>query len=79
MLSQPKAQAIVQLALPGAVIKTWADYNDLYLFRVEYPSLAERNWDPFWSVDKNTGEARDFSVITDGNLSDITKLKWTEL
>lgn len=51
------------------------NYNELYLFRViETSDPIEGGWDPFFSVDKETGEVRDFSIITDGNQGDIIKL-----
>lgn len=79
MLSKSQAILTLKTAMPGIPIKACADYHDLYLFRVEYPALAERNWDPFFSVDKLTGEVRDFSVLTDGNTTEINNLDWHEL
>lgn len=49
-------------------------YRDVYLFRVQFASEGEENYDPFFSVDVNTGEVKDFSVIDDGDLSEITAL-----
>lgn len=76
-----KAEVLLQLktTLPGVPIKAWTQYQDIYLFRVEWPDLAEKNWDPFVSVDPLTGEVRDYSVLTDGNLSEIAALEWQDI
>lgn len=79
MLTEAQAQALVEKALPGVPIKAWAQYGDLYLFRVQYPDLEEADFDPFFSVDTKTSEVKDFSVITDGNISDIAALDWKEV
>ena len=79
MLNRLQAQAQLVKAFPEETPKAWTVYQDLYLFRVEHPSAAEKNWDPFFSVDHITGEVRDFSVLTDGNLSEIGALKWNNV
>lgn len=79
MLNDSQALAKIKEALPKVPIKAWTRYKDVYLFRVEFPSAAEKDWDPFFSVDVNTGEVRDFSVLTDGNISEIAKLVWNAI
>jgi hypothetical protein len=79
MLSRLEAQAQLQSVYSTAVIKAWTQYHDLYLFRVEHPSIAERDWDPFFSVDPITGEVRDFSVLTDAKPDEISKLEWHDI
>lgn len=78
MLNRLQAQVMLQNALPeGTPIKAWAEYQDLFLFRIEHQTPFEKDWDPFFSVDPVTEEIRDFSVLED--LSEIGKLEWHEL
>jgi hypothetical protein len=79
MLTEEQAQAQLEKTLPEVPIKAWARYDDLYLFRVEHPSSLEADWDPFFSVDSFSGEVRDFSVLTDGDISEIAALEWNTL
>lgn len=80
MLTNDDAQILLDNILPDDVeIKAWAQYRNLYLFRVQYSSLGEEDWDPFFSVNSNTGEVKDFSVLTDGDISEISRLDWKEI
>lgn len=80
MLTNDDAQILLDNILPDDVeIKAWAQYRNLYLFRVQYSSLGEEDWDPFFSVNSNTGEVKDFSVLTDGDISEISRLDWQEI
>lgn len=80
MLTNDDAQILLDNVLPDDVeIKAWAQYRNLYLFRVQYSSLGEEDWDPFFSVNSNTGEVKDFSVLTDGDISEISRLDWQEI
>lgn len=79
MFSQIQAQSNLSKFYPDASIKVWASYKDLYLFRVEHPSLEEKDFDPFFSVNDNTGEVRDFSVLTDISMSEFMNLEWREI
>jgi len=74
MLTDIQAKAAVEQALPGAKVEDWISYREVFLFRVQFPSASEANYDPFFYVDKLTGEVRDFSVLTDGNISEIAAL-----
>lgn len=65
MLSKSQAQTNLENFYPDATIKAWTEHKDLFLFRIEHPDPEEKDWDPFFSVDKVTGEVRDFSVVTD--------------
>jgi hypothetical protein len=76
MLSKEQAQSSVEETFPGVKVKAWTTYRKLFLFRVEHASELEKDWDPFFSVDPVTGETRDFSVITDGNIQEIAELDW---
>lgn len=80
MLTNDDAQTLLDTVLPDDVeLKAWAQYRDLYLFRVQYSSLGEEDYDPFFSVNNNTGEVKDFSVLTDGDISEISRLDWQEI
>lgn len=79
MFSKDDAQARIEFVLPGRPIKAWAQYRNVFLFRIEHFSEHEKDFDPFFSVDMKTGEVRDFSVITDGDLGEIMSLEWTEV
>ena len=79
MSDQSKAQHQLEKFLPETTVKAWTKFGDLYLFRVEYPSLLEKDWDPFFSVDPLTGEVRDFSVLTDISSEDFFNLEWNQL
>lgn len=74
MLDKSQAEAALKQALPTARIQDSIKYRNVYLFRVHLPSPGEEDYDPFFSVDEQTGEVRDFSVITDGDISEIAAL-----
>lgn len=74
MLSVEEATTIMQQALPQGTIASKIDYNDLYVFQVFLNEVGEEGYDPFFSVNKETGEVRDFSIITDGNTKEIVEL-----
>ena len=67
MLSEKEAKAAVAKEDPDAKIVDIFWYNSLYLVRIQHPSPAEADWDPFYSVNPKTGEVAEFSVITDGD------------
>lgn len=57
------AISIVAESLPGARIEKVVEYKNLYLFQVFVDLPGEEGFDPFFSVDKVTGEFRDFSIL----------------
>lgn len=71
MLTDTQAKAALQEELPGIEVAAQARYNDLYLFRVVFPSREEANYDPFFSVHMESGEVSEFSVLTDGDITEI--------
>jgi hypothetical protein len=79
MLTKEQAYAQLKVTLPGATIKACAPFQEFYLFRVEHPSVLEKDYDPFFSVDILTGEVRDFSVLTDMTADEFLALKWEEV
>ncbi len=74
MLSLDKATGIVKKTFPKGKISSSIDYNNLYIFQVFNPFPGEEGMDAFFSVNKKTGEFRDFSIITDGDITEITEL-----
>lgn len=73
-LNKSQATQLIKLALPTGTVRKVIRYGDLYVFQVFRTDPAEEQMDPFYSVDMNTGNVKEFSVITDGNIRDIMKL-----
>lgn len=69
-----KAIDIVKKNIPNGKIDASIRYRDLYLFKVFIDNGFEKDMDPFYSVNINTGEFRDFSILTDGDIGEITNL-----
>lgn len=74
MLSFEEARKIAQDSYPEGRIELQVGYRDLYLFQIFDEDPNEGEMDPFYSVDMNTGEFRDFSVLTDGDFDEIERL-----
>jgi hypothetical protein len=74
MLDINEATKIIKSNLPGEKINSYVEYKNLYLFQVFMQKPFEENMDPFFSVNRDTGEFRDFSIITDGNITEIVSL-----
>lgn len=74
MLSVKQAVNTVKNNIPTGNIESMIIYNGLYVFKVFTDDELEGRMDPFYSVNMETGEFRDFSIITDGNTSEIVKL-----
>lgn len=66
MLSKEEASAKLLELLPQRTIEKVVEFGDLYIIQAFHPDPQEGQYDPFFSVNKETGEARDFSWITDG-------------
>lgn len=73
MLSESAATEIVKDAFPDRYVETSIEYGGVYLFLAPGTDPLEGDQDPFFSVDKTTGELRDFSIITDGDPHEISK------
>lgn len=71
MLSELEAVTIIRAEFSDSRIEKPIDYRGVYLFQVFVADPLESGQDPFFSVDKQTGELRDFSVLTDGNPKEI--------
>jgi len=69
-----QAAAIVKKEFPEGKIQKYIDYKGKFIFQIFTEDPLEGELDPFYSVDQNTGEFSDFSILTDGNTAEITSL-----
>jgi hypothetical protein len=67
MLDEKAARDVIMKNLPDGEIQYVVSYQNLFIFQVFSGDPEEREFDPFFTVNKDTGEFRDFSLITDGN------------
>lgn len=74
MLDANAARKVVLAAIPDGRINAFVSYGDLFVFQVFTDDEMEGQFDPFFSVNKNTGEFRDFSILTDGDPAEISRL-----
>jgi len=74
MLNIREAMNIVKKNHPGGSIQTYVEYRNLYLFQVFNKLPGEEEMDPFFSVDKETGEFKEFSILTDATPNEIIPL-----
>lgn len=74
MLDINQAIDVVKSKIPDGFINSAIEYNGLYVFMIFSDDELEGQMDSFYSVDIQTGEFRDFSIITDGNISEINNL-----
>lgn len=74
MLDINQATEIVKNQLPNGKIQARVVYRDLYLFQVFGDDPLEGQMDPFYSVNKETGEFSEFSLLTDGDISEVVSL-----
>lgn len=74
MLSSTQAAEVIKKNIPIGTIQSYIDYGDMYIFQVFTNRPGEEIMDPFYSVDMNTGEFSEFSILTDGNTEQITQL-----
>ena len=73
-VSLQNAIDIVKKNIPNGKIDASIRYRDLYLFKVFIDNGFEKDMDPFYSVNINSGEFRDFSILTDGDTGEIINL-----
>lgn len=74
MLNVNEATEIVRKALPNGKIQKTVVYTDLYLFQVFRDTPGEEEIDPFYSVNQKTGEFNEFSILTDGDITQVLDL-----
>lgn len=74
MISKSEAIQIVKEGLPGCEIRKVVEYENLYLFQVSRDQEFEEEVGMHFSVHKETGLFRDFSILHDGDFDKITEL-----
>lgn len=67
MLTEADAQKAVETAFSITGAPRPADYENLWLFKIDLGLYGEEGMDPFVSVNKETGELAEFSVVTDAD------------
>ena len=63
-----QAITIVKKAFPNGIIHKKAEYGNLYLFMVFSPDDSEGSMDAIYSINKETGEFRDFPYMDENIL-----------
>lgn len=74
MFSREEATAIATREFPDGDIQRLIEYKDVYLFQIFSQRPDEEFMDPFYSVHTQTGEFREFSILTDGDTNEIIAL-----
>jgi hypothetical protein len=74
MLSLEEATKIINRVLSGDKIEAVVEWKNLFLFQIFNQDPGEEGMDPFYSVDRDTSEFRDFSIVADGNVGEINAL-----
>lgn len=67
MYNEAQAEKLVEKENPGSKAVDSFRYNNLILVRVEHPSPDEKHFDPFYSVDPDSGSVSEFSITGHGN------------
>ncbi len=63
MLDLEAATDVVNKSLPDSVIYKSVEHGNLFLFLVLIPDAEESGFDPFFSVNRDTGEFSDFAIF----------------
>lgn len=71
MLSPQEAKQIIQSNLPGSEIIRIVKHKDRYVAVVDTKAPDESLFDPFYSVDVNTGTFSGFSLLEDMDADDV--------
>jgi hypothetical protein len=75
MLSQEEAVQAAQKQFPNRTVSFYLKYRDLYLVTaIDESDPVEGDYDPYYSVNPDTGEIREFSVVTDASRVELTNL-----
>ena len=77
MLTKNEAEETIKSRFPECTIKAGVEFKNRYLFVVYRDDTVESLFDPFYYVDKTTGEFRDFSIIDDPDSKTIFTLLQT--
>lgn len=74
MLSIDQANEVVRKQIPNGKIEKAIKYKNLYLFMVFTDDPGEEEMDPYFSVDQETGEFKDFPIFEDEGMAEILSL-----
>jgi hypothetical protein len=74
MLNIMDAIKIARESYPNGKIQSHVSYRNVFLFQIFNDMPGEEEMDPFFSVDKLTGEFKEFSILTDGDTAEIVSL-----
>lgn len=74
MLNIDGAISVIKLHFPKATIPAAISYGDDYLFVVYRSYDRESLFDPFYAINRISGDLREFSMETDGDISEIMPL-----
>lgn len=74
MLNNSQALAIVKQHIPNGKVKKYIEYKNLFVFQIIIDDPDEGGWDPYYSVNRETKEFRDFSILTDGDIDELMDL-----
>ncbi|MDB7895698.1 hypothetical protein ABHB47_03420 [Flavonifractor plautii] len=69
-----QAITIVKKAFPNGIIHKKAEYGNLYLFMVFSPDDSEGSMDAIYSINKETGEFRDFPYMDEKHFAAVMRL-----
>lgn len=78
-LSMDDAVSLIKKETKGYDVRGPVNYQGNFLFQVFTGAPNESGFDPYFMMNSDTGEVRDFSVLTDGNLTEIARLKFEKL
>ena len=71
MLSKADATAVINKNISGADIQGLIEYQNLYVFKVFTDDPDEGQFDPFYSVDQETGTFAEFPLFLQDNIPAI--------
>lgn len=74
MLSPSEATQIILSQLPGSKVKRIVQCKNRYIAIVDTKAPGESLFDPFFSVDVNTGAFSGFSLLTDPDADKVFEL-----
>lgn len=74
MLSIDKAKKVILKNIPNGKIKKCVVYKNLFVFQVFTDDLLEGNYDPFYSVDRNTAKFDGFKLFEPGVFDEVMDL-----
>lgn len=74
MLDISEATAIIKNAMPNGTIQEIVPHADLYIAQVFTDDQLEGQWDPFYSVNRKTGEFLEFPLLTTPDKAEIISL-----